>query len=66
MPRGIYERKPYMGNCGKLTGQHEYIRTLREQGMGQREIANAFGVSKSTIQAIERRDWNPGRGRRAA
>ncbi len=50
-----------MRNCGKLAGQHDYIRTLRTQGAGMRELARAFGVSKTSIQAIAAGNWNPGR-----
>jgi len=61
MPSGVYERKAYMRSHGKMAGQREYVLRLRAEGLGARAIGNLFGVHKSTIQAICRGDWNPGR-----
>lgn len=42
----------------KLTeAQVREIRRLRDMGVGQRQLAHRFGVSKRTIQFIEHRVW---------
>ena len=59
MPSGIYERKPWMRNAGLGPEVHAAIKEMLACGYSLNSTARYFGVTRSTVLALRRGQWNP-------
>jgi predicted transcriptional regulator len=50
MPRGVYERKPWMRNVKKYS--KEKVVELVDRGFSLREVAAAVGISKAQVSNV--------------
>jgi predicted transcriptional regulator len=64
MPSGVYERKPWMKNCGRTAPFWADIVTEQRAGATIGALARRYQVTRNTIRAILKGDWNEPRNLR--
>lgn len=60
MPTGSYIRQPRMGNFSRTFHIRPAILSDLQSGMSYGDIANKYGVSRSTVQWIKKGHWRIG------
>ena len=64
MPKGVYERKPWMASRSRrniLTPEQRAGIIRDKSRLGTRPTARKWGVSPRTVNHLDGRDWNPHR-----